>query len=98
MQVSSPAVNDNGQETDNGKRSFGVAEADCLTDSFLWPNRKELFFSSSNEELDYMSELLPVGTITGAWIGLDNRDSSTNWTSRYHLNAARITSKSYYGQ
>ena len=76
-------MNDNNVETDNGKRSYGLAEAECLTDSFLWPNRKQLYFAASNEELDYISELLPVGT-SSAWIGLDNRDARTNWTSRYY--------------
>ena len=60
-----------------------MAEADCLADSFLWPNRKQLYFSPNNEELDYISELLPGVAISSAWIGLDNRDTSSNWTSRF---------------
>ena len=82
IQISSPVKNDNGQETDSGKRRFAVAEADCLDDSFIWPNRKQLYFSPNNEHLDYISHLLPSGATTSAWVGLDKRAESLNWTTR----------------
>ena len=83
--MSSPTVNENGVETDSGKRTYAKAESECLMDIDYWPYRKTLFHSIDKSTLDYMSQIIPNATRDGAWIGIDDQNSDSIWSTRQDI-------------
>ena len=82
IQISSAKLDDNGLERDNGKRTYGMAEAECLSTGDEWFSSKRLFFSNKKHILDYIAELIPDATTAGAWVGIDNRNAYAQWENR----------------
>ena len=68
---------------DNGKRTFAMAEAECMMDSEAWPYRKQLFYSMNNNDLDYMAHAVLDRDDDRLWIGIDERDLDTVWETRF---------------
>jgi hypothetical protein len=51
-------------------------------DSDYWPYRKALFHSIEKSTLDYMAEIIPIVTRDGAWIGIDDQNMDSVWSTR----------------
>ena len=80
--MSHEIFNDNNEVIDTGKRTFAMAETECLKTSDNWPYRSQIYFSNEKEELDYIAEKIPDTNNDGAWIGLRAMSNNRIWTTR----------------
>lgn len=67
---------------DTGKKTFAMAEAECLSLMDNWPYRSHLYFSNDKRELDYIAEKIPNGSNDGAWVGMRAMSNNIHWSSR----------------
>ena len=83
LKVSQEITSDTGEVIDTGKRTFAMAESECLKTMDTWPYRSQLYFTNDKYELDYIAEKIPFTSNDGAWVGLRAMSSDRVWTNRY---------------